>query len=141
MNSNFNYPVPVIQNELWGPDIRIRIRFLITPICLTSRGDRQLVQGGRMIITKMEQIVPTYFDVWRFLFSKKCSCKNCLYVYVFHINFAVVSYCQAQPKSQLSLAKMAIYMEYMELVCYLNCNRRQGQGQGTLLSSTIGISL
>ena len=33
------------------------------------RWDRQLLQGGDMIITKMAQIVPTYFDMWRFLFS------------------------------------------------------------------------
>ena len=35
-NNNFNYPVVVIRNEYWGPDIRNRIRFLITPIRLTS---------------------------------------------------------------------------------------------------------
>ena len=29
----------------------------------------------------------------------------------------------------------------LELVFNLNCNKCQGQGQGTLLSSTIGISL
>ena len=34
------------------------------------RGDRQLIKGGRMIIAKMAQTVPTYFDVWRFLILK-----------------------------------------------------------------------
>ena len=29
----------------------------------------------------------------------------------------------------------------LKLVCNSNCNKRQGQGQGTLLSSTIEISL
>ena len=33
------------------------------------RRDTKLVQGGRMIITMMAQIVPTYFDVWRFFYS------------------------------------------------------------------------